>query len=97
MNKEATVIAIDSPAHGRRSRSEREQTERLLRALQPGTEAEQTRDLREVMESINAELLQLERVNPDSRSLHTAGQHAERLLHALCQREAALTAQELPF
>ena len=97
MNKEATIIAIDSPRHARRPLTEDERAERLLKALQPGTEREHTQELREVLESVTNELLRLERANPDSRSLHTATQHAECCLHALRQREAALDIDQLPF
>ena len=97
MNKEATIIAIDSPAHVRRQFTEDERAERLLKAIQPGTEREHTHELRQVMESVSAELLRLQRANPDSRSLLTACNNAEYCLTALRQREAAMDVDLLPF
>ncbi|GAC1381814.1 MAG: hypothetical protein NVS3B25_33530 [Hymenobacter sp.] len=95
--KEAVLLDFHNPTYSKHPLTEREQSQRLLNALKPGTEREQTRDLREVMESITRELLGLERANPDSRSLSAAAQHAECLLGHLKAREAALDHHVAPF
>lgn len=97
MNNEAKVIDINSTEHGRKPLSEREQTERILAAIKPGSEEQQIDDLVEVIASVTREVLTLHRAHPDSASLATAQKHSEKLLRALGRYLATFAFNQLPF
>ena len=64
---------------------------------QLGSAARQAEELVEVMATLEAAVLRLQRANPDSASLQAARKHSQKLLRALSRYRAAFVFDELPF